>query len=204
MIISQKERTNMIRLFGEEAIKNLEIIENPNSSADKKEHASFWLHRKVLLTFKEKIEKALKGIRDLEEFIDKNKSNKSEKKRVTKARKLKSNLEDSLYIFGETVITHLVKFEEVAKVKDLAAIIQKKPDELKKLAKNYDEDRDESLFMFLVYTEGAEGENNPLAQSIHHYLMTRAESDPDFQKVFLNKLDEVEKREKRAHLELIK
>ncbi|SET29349.1 hypothetical protein, partial [Halanaerobium congolense] len=126
------------------------------------------------------------------------------KKRVSKARKLKSNLEDSLYIFGETVITHLVKFEEVAKIKDLAAIIQKEPDELKELAKNYDEDRDESLFMFLIYTEGAEGEKKPLARSIHHYLLTRAESDPEFQKVFLDKLDQVEKGEKRAHLELIK
>jgi hypothetical protein len=204
MLISNEERNNMIKIFGEEAIKNLEIAESPNSSAEEKEHAKFWLHRKVLLTFKEMIEEDLKGTRDLKKFIEENESKKSEKERIRKARRLKQGLEDSLYTFGKTIIDHLVEFEKVAKVKDLAAIIQKEPERLRELAKNFDEKRDESLFMFLIYTEGAEGEKNPLARSVHHYLLTRAESDPEFQKVFLNKLDEVEKGEKRAHLELIK
>jgi hypothetical protein len=204
MLISNEERNNMLHVYGKEAVKNLEIMESPKSSEEEKEHAKFWFHRAVILKTKEMIEDDLKGIKDLENFIKKNKSNNNEKERIRKARRLKQGLEESLYTFGETIINHLVKFEKVAKVKDLAAIIQKEPERLRELAKNFDKQRDESLFMFLIYTEGAEGEDNPLARSVHHYLLTRAESDPEFQKVFLNKLDEVEKGEKRAHLELIK
>lgn len=204
MIISQQERKNMIKVFGKEAINNLEIVKNPNSSAEKKEHASFWLHRKVLLLFKGMIEEDLKATSDLDEFIEKNKSYKSEKERIKKARNLKRSLQDSLYSFGETIIDNLIKFEEVAKIKDLAAIIKKEPDDLKEIAKNYDEDKDESLFLYLIYTEEVEGKNKPLALAIHHYLLTRAETDPTFQRVFLNKLDKVKKSERRSHLNIIK